>query len=98
MGRALIATDVVGCREVVDDGVTGYLVPPYNSQALAEAMIHLIEEPALIEDIGRAANQMVAAKFDERSVIEKTIATYNEILAMKAGYGSTTSAARTERN
>jgi glycosyltransferase involved in cell wall biosynthesis len=76
MGRPAIATDVVGCRDVVVDGVTGHLVPPRDAAALADAMIKLIEHPEQIGQLGRAARQRVVELFDEGAIVRMTIDEY----------------------
>lgn len=86
MGRALIAADVVGCREVVKDSLNGYLVPVGNAGALADAMIRLIESPKTIAEMGKASRQFVAENFDERIVIDKTITAYKELMLKKVGH------------
>src|SRR5690606_31464226 len=48
IGRAIITTDVPGCRETVVDGINGFLVPKWNPNVLAEKMIYLIEHPEQI--------------------------------------------------
>jgi len=95
MGRALVATDAVGCREVVKDNVTGYLVPVRNIEALAGVMIHFIKHPAKIAEMGQAAQRMVETRFDERKVIEETLAVYEELLAQK-GIDDTTPTSRAQ--
>jgi glycosyltransferase involved in cell wall biosynthesis len=76
MGKPLIATDAVGCREVVEHGVNGLLVPVKNSQALASAMIELIQNPEKIEAMGREGRIKVEQQFDEKIVIQRTLAGY----------------------
>ena len=80
MGRAVIATDVPGCREVVRDGMNGYLVPPADAQALANAMIRMVDDVQSIERFGRCARELVVERFDERMVISQTISAYLELL------------------
>ncbi len=79
MGRAVIATDVVGCRDAVLDGETGILVPVRDPLRLAEAMISLIEHPAKIEQMGKAGRRLIEDRFDERAIIQTTIACYREL-------------------
>jgi len=55
MVLGVITTDAPGCRETVVDGKNGFLVPPRDARALAEAMDHLILDPELIEDGERRA-------------------------------------------
>jgi glycosyltransferase involved in cell wall biosynthesis len=76
MAKPLITTRTVGCREVVEEGVNGLLVPVKDSKALAEAMIRLIEDPALRERMGKAGRAKVEQEFDERIVIQKVLAAY----------------------
>lgn len=66
MGRAIITTDNVGCRDTVDDGVNGYLVPMRSIDALAEAMQRFIDEPALVERMGRESRRLAEERFDVR--------------------------------
>jgi glycosyltransferase involved in cell wall biosynthesis len=64
MGRPVITTDVPGCRDTVVDGVNGFLVPVRNSGALAEAMVRFIENPNLIETMGRESRRLAVERFD----------------------------------
>ncbi len=76
MGRALITTDSVGCREAVEDGVTGILIPIKNVDALAAAMLRLASEPETRQRMGCAGRQKMLREFDERLVIQKIKAVY----------------------
>jgi len=76
MGRALIATDVPGCRDVVVHERNGLLVPRADSEALAAAMIQLGENHVSIAAMGAAARADIEARFDEQRVIDNTLATY----------------------
>jgi len=76
MGKPIITTQTVGCREVVEDGVNGLLVPVKDSKALAEAMIRLIQDPSLRERMGKAGRVKVEREFDEQMVIEKVLDVY----------------------
>lgn len=70
MGRPLIATDVPGCRDVIDDGVTGRLVPARDAAALTECMREVALMPAsALEGMGDAGRAKVAREFDEHVVI-----------------------------
>jgi glycosyltransferase involved in cell wall biosynthesis len=70
MGRPVLTTDVQGCREVVTDGVTGWIVPVQDASALAVRMQHIADTPAReLEAIGEAGRDKVAQNFDERPVI-----------------------------
>ena len=64
IGRAVITTDVVGCRETVIDGVNGFLVPPYNSDALVQKMMYFVENPDMIVQMGIESRKIAEEKFD----------------------------------
>lgn len=76
----LVATDVPGCREVVEHEVTGLLIPPRDADALARAIARLHDDPDLRERLGAAASKKTLESFDERIVIRKTIDVYNEVI------------------
>lgn len=68
MGRPVITTDAPGCRETVVDGENGFLVPPRSVDSLGEAMQRFIDEPGIIEPMGRRSREMAEAKYDVREV------------------------------
>lgn len=78
-GRALVATDVPGCREVISDGVDGLLVPAGEWEPLANAIALLLDDPALAERFGEAARAKALREFDERKIIDATLAVYREV-------------------
>ena len=80
MGRAMIAADVPGCREIVRDGITGLLVPPRDCVGLAHAMRRLGEDPALRTRLGRAAHERALALYSIEDVIRDTFLIYAAVL------------------
>jgi len=68
MGRPVITTDTPGCRETVENGVNGYLVPVRDSEALAAAMERFIDQPELIEKMGLESRRIAKEKFDVHKV------------------------------
>lgn len=80
-GRPMVATDVPGCREVVEDGVTGVLVPPREAAPLAEAIAALLVDPVRCERMGHAARALAEREFGLPAVIDSTLAVYRELLA-----------------
>jgi len=78
-GRAIVTCDVPGCREVVDDGDNGLLVPPRDSAALAAALHRLIVDPALRERMGDRGRARAVAEFSIQRVIADTLAVYREL-------------------
>lgn len=73
IGRAVITTDVPGCRETVVDGVNGFLVERWNPQALAEKMIYFIEHPEKIKEMGDESYRIAQEKFDADKVNKRLI-------------------------
>jgi len=74
--RPVVATDVGGCREVVDDGETGFLVPPGDGEALVAACQRLLDEPVLRERMGAAGRQRVLDQFTAEHLVEATLDQY----------------------
>jgi glycosyltransferase involved in cell wall biosynthesis len=68
MGRAIITTDAPGCRETVVDGENGFLVPVKDSEKLAEAMMRFVEQPELVERMGRRSREIAEEKYDVHKV------------------------------
>jgi glycosyltransferase involved in cell wall biosynthesis len=66
MGRPVITTDAPGCRETVIHGGNGFLVPPRDTQVLAQAMLRFVEEPQWIEPMGRESRRLAEERFDVR--------------------------------
>ncbi len=77
--RALVATDVPGCREVIRDGVDGLLVPAGEWEPLARAIAQLLDDPKLARRLGQTARARALAEFDERKIIQATLAVYHEV-------------------
>jgi len=73
IGRAVITTDVPGCRETVQNGVNGFLVPKWNPKALAEKMIYFIEHPEQIEKMGYESYKIAQDKFDVDKVNQRLL-------------------------
>lgn len=73
IGRAVITTDMPGCRETVDEGVNGFMVQAWNAKALAQAMLRFIEQPELIERMGLESHRIAQEKFDARVVNQRLI-------------------------
>ena len=79
-GRAMVATDVPGCREIVVPNESGLLVPVDNERALAAAIARLISEPALRARLGAKARQMAVERFSTEIVGQQTVALYRSLL------------------
>lgn len=68
MGKPVITTDAPGCRETVRHEWNGYLVPVQSVDALEQAMLKLIENPVLREQMGQRARELTEAKYDVHKV------------------------------
>ena len=79
-GRAVITTDVPGCRRLVRDGREGRVVAPDDPAALAAALAALAADPALVAWMGEAARARVLEGFTERAVMDQVQALYREML------------------
>jgi glycosyltransferase involved in cell wall biosynthesis len=82
-GLPVVATDVRGCRQVVDHGVTGLLVPVRDADALAGAVRRLGEDTRGRARMGAAAVERARAEFDERRVVEIVLDTYRRVAGRK---------------
>ncbi|MDP1998766.1 MAG: glycosyltransferase family 4 protein [Rhodoferax sp.] len=79
-GRPVVTTDVPGCRDAIDPGVTGLLVPVQDALALAQAMNELILDPVRCERMGTAGRALAEQAFDVRQVVAAHLAIYAELI------------------
>ncbi len=79
-GRPIITTDVIGCREVIEDGIEGILVPARESEGLANAMQRLAEDQSLRLTMGRAARLRAERHFGEERVVAQHFELYRRCL------------------
>lgn len=80
VGRPIVTTDVPGCRECVDDGVNGYLVPMKSVNELANAIAKLVDSVNDRKIFGIASREKAEAEFSIDSVIKKTFDIYKVIM------------------
>lgn len=74
-GRPLITSDIPGCREAVEPGVSGYLCPARDADALYAAMRQFLElPPAQRAAMGAASHDWIARNFDKKAVVAETVA------------------------
>lgn len=79
MAKPIITTDVPGCREIVEDGVNGYLCQPKSADSLAEQMRKIIKlQPEEREEMGKRGREKVMDEFDEKLVIKKYLEAVKE--------------------
>ena len=84
MGKPIVASNISGNREVVENGVNGFLVPVRDAQALVEAIRRLALDPQLRQRMGNAGRQKALAAFDEVQVFQRVEQGYRDLLARKA--------------
>jgi glycosyltransferase involved in cell wall biosynthesis len=82
-GRAIVASDVPGCREVVRNGENGLLVPPYDSAALARALAALIQDPSLRAKMGVRGREIALREFAEELVLAQVLGVYRDLLGRR---------------
>lgn len=73
IGRAIITTDVPGCRETIEDCVNGFMVQPWSVKELSEKMIEFIESPELIKVMGSESYRIAQEKFDASTVNRRLV-------------------------
>lgn len=88
MELPVVATAVDGCREAVADGVTGLLVPPQNTQALAEAIRRLLCDPERRNKMGQAGRDRVLRHFKPENIWQFLLDNYLELLRSQSGSDS----------
>ena len=75
-GTAAIASDCGGLSEIVQHGKTGFLVPAGNASALAEALLHILQNRELAEQMGKAGREVAIAQFSEETFLDRFICLY----------------------
>ena len=82
-GLPIVATDVTGTRECITPGETGVLVPPEDPDALAEAIVALLGDPARRHRLGRAAQRQVARDFSPQTTASRTEAVFERVVSRR---------------
>lgn len=80
VSRPVVATRAGGLPEIVQDGRTGFLVPIRDPRAMADAIVHLLNDPALRARFGDAARARVEAQFTAERMVEETLAVYRKVV------------------
>lgn len=79
-GRAVITTDMPGCRDAIIPNITGLLVPPRNVEALTEAINTLLQNPELRDNMGKAGRKLAEERYAIEQVVATHLAIYQELL------------------
>jgi glycosyltransferase involved in cell wall biosynthesis len=79
-GRAIVAADVPGCREIVRDGENGLLVPAKDASALADAIQRLLQDPTLRARMEGRSREIAVREFSMDRIVQETLAVYRDLL------------------
>ncbi|WP_342366248.1 glycosyltransferase family 4 protein [Allopusillimonas ginsengisoli] len=79
-GRAVVTTDVPGCRDAIEPDVSGLLVPPRDAVALADAVLRLAQEADLRRSMGAAGRRLAEREFDVRRIVDHHLDIYETLL------------------
>lgn len=80
IGRPIVTTDSVGCRDTVIDGKNGFMIPIKDSDALAMALKKLIDNPELRQTMGKNAREFAVGKFDINDVVKVHLNVYKSLM------------------
>jgi glycosyltransferase involved in cell wall biosynthesis len=83
IGIPVIATPVGGTPDIVEDGVTGYLIPTRNPDALADAIVKMLSDRKSAKAMGARGRQKVTQEFSPERYIDKLSAIYEDLLERK---------------
>lgn len=84
MGLPVIATDIRGCRQVVDHGWSGLLVPPGDVDRLVDALLVVAGDGDRRRAMGERGRAKAVAEFDQQRVIDLTLGVYEGLLAVRS--------------
>ena len=79
-GRAVVTTDVPGCRDAIEPGITGLLVPPKDSLLLANAIVSLLDNASLRDSMGSAGRKLAEKKFSIEIVTSSHMSVYRALV------------------
>lgn len=82
IGRPIITTNSIGCKDTVDDGVNGFLIPIKDVDALVDKLQLLISDADLRQKMGKAAREKAEQEFSLDVVIEKHLSIYKELISI----------------
>ncbi len=74
IGRPVITTNVNGCKDTVEQGKNGFIVEPRQPEALAEAMMHFVEQPQAVAEMGRHSRRFAEENYNAKTVNQRLMA------------------------
>ncbi len=81
-GRAIITTDIPGCRELVVNGSNGLLIPPHNIKEFAASVVTLLQDRPMCKSMGKAGRKIVESEYAIEHIVEATLDVYEELCAL----------------
>ena len=81
LGRPVIASGVGGVVSVIQDNLTGLIVPPSDSRSLADRIIELLQDRERARTIAAAGQQLIRDRFNETRMLDEVIQVYREVQA-----------------
>ncbi len=94
-GKPIIATTGGAFPEIIEHGETGWMVPPGDSRALADAIRMMLGDAALRARLGQAGRRAIVERFNWRKAAEETLAVYNEVIPPSRTFATTALHGRT---
>lgn len=82
--KPVVTTDHPGCRDAIEPGISGLLIPPRDASALAVAIKKLLDDPDLCKSMGIAGRALAERKFDIKQVVQTHLDIYAEMLSSKS--------------
>ena len=79
-GKPVVASNIGGIPEAVVDGVSGFLVPPGDADAMAEAVLRLVRDSCLRQRMGQAGREILEKRFNCEEIVRKTVNLYEEVM------------------
>ncbi len=79
IGRPIVTCNSIGCRDVVDSGINGFLIEPQNVGQLVDALNTLIDDPLLRQRMGKAARKKAEREFSITKVVDTHLKIYEEL-------------------
>ena len=83
LAKPIVTTDIRGCREAVENGVTGKLIPVNDPKALANAVQYLLENPHRAKEMGDAGRKKAEKEFDENLAFDRIKKEYAQLIQEK---------------
>jgi glycosyltransferase involved in cell wall biosynthesis len=84
-GKPVVVTDAGGLSEAVENGRTGFVVPPRDTTAIAEALIKVLQDPAVMERMGREAKALAETRYSWEGVAARTLRLYRSLTDPRSG-------------